>query len=635
MGEIKFEEGYMFRNNRMITSSPDIALTELVANAWDAGAMHVSIMLPNANEILLSIEDDGCGMSEQEFYERWMTLNYNRTMHQGKYVTFPKELNNEKKKRLAYGRNGIGRHGMLCFADKYDVITWKDGKCFECTIAISSGEEPFKIIRKDSYDKEGHGTKVSVYVNRNTPDITKIRDILSARFIYDPQFVLNINGQVLTLSTCDGVIQEEELNVFGKKFNVAIIDSTKTAISSHQHGIAFWVCGRLVGTPSWSYGKYQFLDARYKVAKRYTIIVRTEDIIDEVLPDWTGFLDTNLMDNIYVSVQDVVSRLVNTVMKEQITDIKKEVIEVKKEELQTLSISEKRDVSSFMDVLTESNPMIATEMLKTSVDALISIQKAKKGQELLVQLSNMGTDEIDKLSDLLKSWDINDVVSVIDEIDRRILVVEAIARIYESKETDELHTLHPMVLNARWLFGPEFDSFMFTSNKALTTVIKTLFKDDDYDLSQITNPRKRPDIVCLKKSTIKAVCVDRVDIEANGIMKPDQILIVELKRGGFEIGAEEVYQAENYVRQIKKSGVLHKSATIRAFVVGCSIGDIDPHREVNSGYIDVVTYGQLVETASKKLFGLRETLEEHYQNLDDESLIEKALKEPSQMKMKI
>ena len=38
----------------------------------------------------------------------------------------------------------------------------------------------------------------------------------------------------------------------------------------------------------------------------------------------------------------------------------------------------------------------------------------------------MKPEEIDKLSDLLKSWDINDVISVIDEIDRRILVIEAI-----------------------------------------------------------------------------------------------------------------------------------------------------------------------------------------------------------------
>ncbi len=635
MGDIKFEDDYIFRNNRMITSSPDIALTELVANAWDAGALHVNITLPIDDESKLSIADDGCGMSEEEFNERWLTLNYNRTKHQGKYVDFPDDVSNENKTRIAYGRNGVGRHGMLCFSNSYVVRTWKNGECFEATIEISSGEEPFKIVLRKKYDKDGHGTEISTFANKNVPDVKSIKEILAARFIYDPQFSLAINGENVSLASCEGVVKEETLEtVNGKKLKIAIIDSTKTAASSQQHGIAFWVCGRLVGSPSWSYGKYQFLDARYKIAKRYTIIVQTEDIIDEVLQDWTGFYDSYTMDNVFSEIRGVVSKLVNDVMQEHVAELKKEVIEDSREELESLSLSGKRDISSFMDVLAENNPMVATEVLKTSVDAFVKIQRAKKGQELLMQLSSMTPEELDKLSDLLKSWDVNDVVSVIDEIDRRILVVEAISRIYENKEIDELHTLHPMVLNARWLFGAEFDSPMFTSNRALNTVVKTLFKDDEYDVDAIANPRKRPDIVCLKKATIRAVCTDRIDSEAGGIMKPDQILIIELKRGGFEIGAKEAFQAEHYVRQIKKTGVLHKSSNIHAFVVGCTIGDIDGHRESDSGIVDMVTYGQLVETASIKLFRLREKLGKHYQNLGDESLVEKALKEPSQEKLK-
>ena len=67
MAEIKFEEGYLFRNNRAITSSPDIALTELVANAWDAGALKVDITLPYEDSKQISIKDNGCGMTEEEF----------------------------------------------------------------------------------------------------------------------------------------------------------------------------------------------------------------------------------------------------------------------------------------------------------------------------------------------------------------------------------------------------------------------------------------------------------------------------------------------------------------------------------------------------------------------------------------
>ena len=43
---VTFEENYIFRNNRSITSNSDIALTEFVANAWDAGAHNVDITIP-------------------------------------------------------------------------------------------------------------------------------------------------------------------------------------------------------------------------------------------------------------------------------------------------------------------------------------------------------------------------------------------------------------------------------------------------------------------------------------------------------------------------------------------------------------------------------------------------------------
>lgn len=154
-------------------------------------------------------------------------------------------------------------------------------------------------------------------------------------------------------------------------------------------------------------------------------------------------------------------------------------------------------------------------------------------------------------------------------------------------------------------------------------------------MDEISNPRRRPDIICLKQFSLKAVCTDRIDLTAGEIMKPDQILIVEVKRGGFEITEQEVSQVEYYVRQIRKSAVLHSSATIDAYVVGAKLGDIDPEKETTSGRIHAVTYGQLVDTASRKLFRLRDRLKEHYDALGQESIVEQALKETKQLKLEV
>lgn len=55
---VYFEENYIFRNNKSITSNNDIALTEFVANAWDAGAHNVSItpsLMKNTKKSLLKM----------------------------------------------------------------------------------------------------------------------------------------------------------------------------------------------------------------------------------------------------------------------------------------------------------------------------------------------------------------------------------------------------------------------------------------------------------------------------------------------------------------------------------------------------------------------------------------------------
>ena len=630
---VQFEEDFIFRINRTITTTPDVAITEFVANAWDAGAFNVSIIIPLEEGDTISIEDDGTGMSDVEFRHRWMTLSYDRQKRQGAEVEFPKGI--DAHKRIAYGRNGVGRHGMLCFANEYTVETWCDGLCNKYDIAISSEREPFKIICHQQYPKEGHGTRISTLVHRHLPDVRSMIDIISARFLYDPSFFVTINNIKVDLLNSGGIYDQQDIALDnGVNLHVTIVDSTKVAMKSQQHGIAFWVCGRLVGKPSWSYGGFQFLDGRFKVAKRYTLIVQTDDLIEDVFPDWSGFYESPRVKEVYIQFKKFVDGFISSVMSEQITELKMDVIQDTRDDLETLSAAGKRDVSKFIEEVTEKNPTVSQDFLRTAVETMITIEQAKKGELLLAQLCQMTPEEIDKLSDLLRDWDIDDVLSIITEIDRRISVIEAISRIFNDKGTDELHTLHPLILDARWLFGAEFDSPMFVSNVALTTVIKSLFKDKDYDPAEISNPRKRPDIVCLRESTMKAVCTDRADRETGGIMKPDQVLIVELKRGGFTIDYKEVNQAESYVRQIYKSGVLHKAAEITAFVVGATIGDIDTERKVNSGAIHVVTYGQLVETASQKLFRLREQLEKHYADIGSKSLVEKALEDHKQLSIK-
>lgn len=77
-----FEENYLVRTLGRIAQDPEVALTELVANAWDAGASLVDLAIPRANALVLTVEDDGHGMTAAQFKGRWMKLGYDRIKHQ-------------------------------------------------------------------------------------------------------------------------------------------------------------------------------------------------------------------------------------------------------------------------------------------------------------------------------------------------------------------------------------------------------------------------------------------------------------------------------------------------------------------------------------------------------------------------
>lgn len=79
--ETTYEENFLRRDLGAIVYRPDIALTELVANAYDAGASTVKIIVPDALDGTLVIEDNGVGMTENHFRQRWMMLRYNRLAH--------------------------------------------------------------------------------------------------------------------------------------------------------------------------------------------------------------------------------------------------------------------------------------------------------------------------------------------------------------------------------------------------------------------------------------------------------------------------------------------------------------------------------------------------------------------------
>lgn len=73
-----FENGFLVNSIGQIAQKPEVAIAELVANAWDAGASRVDIEIPAKLGEQIVVSDDGVGLSPQLFRDRWMKLGYRR-----------------------------------------------------------------------------------------------------------------------------------------------------------------------------------------------------------------------------------------------------------------------------------------------------------------------------------------------------------------------------------------------------------------------------------------------------------------------------------------------------------------------------------------------------------------------------
>ena len=107
-----------------------------------------------------------------------------------------------------------------------------------------------------------------------------------------------------------------------------------------------------------------------------------------------------------------------------------------------------------------------------------NVEKSKNGKALLEKLSVMKPDDLDGLNELLDKWTIGDALEVLNEIDRRMAVISAIRKLAGDNTTDELHVLHPMIAESRWLFGPEYESSEYIFNRQMKTAVSTVFGND-------------------------------------------------------------------------------------------------------------------------------------------------------------
>jgi len=590
-----------------MSSDPLVAIVELIANAWDAGAKNVHIEWPSDNRNVFSITDDGHGMTMEQFSMRWTQLSYNRHEGQGIAVEIPAD-NNIHNTRKAYGRNGKGRFSALCFGGKeYFIETKRDGEhnCFK--VKMSSGLQPFQydpiLIPEPSRINAEHGTSVFV-TSPNHIGITesKVRSEIGVRFLTDPDFVVKVNNTQIKFNDIDiKKVKELSFDFNGSLVLIKAIQTEKSDKTTHQHGVAWHANNRLVGECGWSgLRNDHILDGRTSLAKQYTFIVDASLISDEIEADWTAFKKTDKALSFYDLAKETIAQYLLNLSLGQRKETTNRLREDNRFVLNQTGLLGVSRWNAFVDTIQIECPKIKDPELEALASILAKLEASTFQYSLIHKLNEFTSGDFDDLHQVLADWNISSAKAVLDEIKARITLIESIREKVKDPATLEVQELQPLFEKALWIFGSEFESIEFTSNQGMTKVIKRLLKVDE------TGSRNRPDFVILPDSSIGLY--GRYDYDDSGYeIGLNKVVIVELKKPSVPLGEEEKNQCWKYAKELYAKGAVLGDAKIDCYLLGDSIqpqeSGIDTKRDGDVRIVPLV-FDTVLKRAETRLLNL-------------------------------
>lgn len=592
-----------------IITNPTTAIVELVANCWDAYSTEVKVNWPDTTtQRQFSISDNGVGMTKEEFEYIWRAMAYDRVARNGTTINPPPDI--QGLPRPVFGKNGKGRFASFCFSSEYHITSRKDGKQF--TYRVHRTPTRPLVLDLVEYIEEGisgHGTVITGLgtISKINLSAEQARELLGSRFLANPAFRVYLNDEQITFNDiADSSLSTEEVDIKNiGKAKIFHIDTVKADKTTKQHGIAWWVLGRAVGDCKWRGSDFtKILDGRTSEAKRYTFIVQA-DFLNEanaVKDDWSWFKEDNQTWNVVCPViQGKIKEIISRSNKAERDAKRQNVFDKIGGAVNMLPPMSKDRVETFVHTVVDQCPNFGEQEVIQLSSILINLEKSKSRYGLLEVLHNQAPHDLDALHEMLTNWTIGMAKIVLDEIQNRLKLISELKAKIQIAGIDEVHELQPIFEKGLWMFGPQFESIEFTSNKGMTTVIRDLFGDKAGKGSL-----NRPDFVISADSSIGFYARSSYDEDynENGI---EHVVIVDLKTTQLSLGSKEKEQVWRYVKELKQKGYIKKVTRVDGFILGDQIepGENGTRTEDdNQVKIIPMLYDTILNRAEKRLLNL-------------------------------
>lgn len=235
-----------------LIKNEQIALAELIKNAYDADADWVKISFVNFDEkkddktqqisysstpkSKIIIEDNGCGMDESVIKKSWMN-----PATPNKKVASNTDSKTIHKQRVVQGEKGIGRFAIFKLGKNVTITTRPENKNDEYVIEYDFSVYDDEFLTENSQEKELFLDQIGVLLEKREPSIIVDREILNIKEPKDVKKGTRIEISGLkgewTIDKITAVMQESEKlqSVFDKVFNKQSQDSIEIRFEINGH----------------------------------------------------------------------------------------------------------------------------------------------------------------------------------------------------------------------------------------------------------------------------------------------------------------------------------------------------------------------------------------------------------------
>lgn len=544
--------------------SPTAAISEMVANAWDADAENVWVTLPTAlnssSEII--IKDDGVGMSFEECEDRYLNVGMGR---RDKDPT----AHTEGKDRPILGRKGIGKFAGFGIASiiRIETISEKTGEktIFELNIDELRGEEyvstggEVDVIEYNAPNaklKKDHGTSIilkGLTLNQR-PSETRFARSMARRFMLHQRaadFSVKVNGESLPEAEEKSKIEfsfPDAYKADGKPAGLNIVDEwgeenlsngkqikwrfhfyEKPIDDEELQGISIFARGKLAQAPFF-FNLSGGLGGQH--GQEYLTGQVQADYLDELNIDiiaperqrinWEHEESVPLLEWGQKRIKELLYIWRDKRGEVRVKELETKVAEFS-DRLDKLPSTEQKTIKKALRKLAQI-PTLNNQQFEDLGGAILTAWEQGRLHEIIANISETETLSADDFLRLLMEAQVLTALNAAEAVKTKLLTIGGLKDRIETRELE--NAVRDFIAKNPWLISPKWETYR------VETGVRTLIQNmaDEAGLNRDGDWEGRVDLV---------------------LSSGDHLLILEFMQPGLNIDWDHLTRFERYIRDIR------------------------------------------------------------------------------------